>query len=528
MILKNYQKVNNVLFAEKANRFLYWLGDVPLLKKVFHSDWVKEYTSKEGIALLIQSLSLLKRLVYKTIYILIIALVVAANTPVTFNIVFVSLSIIGSIMHSIIKMDANDYNMVVLLRMNPHEYAMSTINHYLLEEGILFLLAFFMISFALPLPLLSNCYTLLIYLCVHIIGEAITIRTTVNNNYKEPEGNWKRFTRNGIICLLLVLFVFLVLHFNLQIPMYVLLAVEFPCICLGLYSYRWLNTIPDFNKYFRYNLTIEKINQLEQLATTSEAKEQHESFNRSIKLTDKKSSKIGYDFVFETFLNRYGTIFSRRNIIILVIILVLGVSGDVAPFIFDIDRVKIAEGIFNHLYLLFAIIYFFSGNSKVFVMACFLEIDRYLVNYHFFRRSQDVIKNFRLRLYRVIQITMLPSATTALVLCFLFVLHGGNTIRISQLAVIFILPLVLALFYSVYYLAAYYLFQPYNYEGVIVNKTYSIVTSIIYAINYVLLQVDELVITVPALIVIIVVLAILSAVLYFAVYKFAPKEFRVR
>jgi hypothetical protein len=131
-------------------------------------------------------------------------------------------------------------------------------------------------------------------------------------------------------------------------------------------------------------------------------------------------------------------------------------------------------------------------------------------------------------LSKVILISILPSALLAVSMAFLYWFHGLGEAKPSEIAVILLLPLVLALFYSIYYLAAYYLFQPFSFDGTVVNRTYSIVTSVIYGISYVLSDIDDIRFSVPVLAIIIVVLAVLSAGLFAAVYKLAPKEFRVR
>ena len=528
MVLQAYSRVNKIAVSEKTNRLLYWMSNAPILRKYFHCDLVQEYVSKEGIALLVQSLSLLKKLTYKFIYTAIIVLIVSANTPVTFNVVFVSLTVMGAIMHDIIFMDADDYNNVILLRMNPHEYAMLRINGYLIREGILFFLAFFMLSFALQLPIYVLVYSLLVYLAIHVCGQAVTIRKAMKNGYVEPKGNNKTFMINGLIFVACILFIWLILTIDVELNVHWLMLIELPFIIAGIYSYRWLSTVPDWHKYFRYNLSIERINEIENLANTSEAKATLDTLNKNITMEKADSSKHGYSFIFDTFLKRYGNIFNRRNIWTLVAIAVVTLGVAVVPLVIKFDRTQVSAFIFAHLHYLFLLVYFFSSNSKSFVVACFLQIDRYLVNYHFFRRSQDIITNFKLRLFRVIKITILPSALLAVCLVFLYLFHGGNTVKISEAVIIGLLPLVLALFYSVYYLSAYYLFQPFSFDGTIVNKTYSIVTSGIYAVAYILSDLDEVKFSIMALAIIIAVLAVLSVGLFIAVFKLAPKEFRVR
>ena len=97
----------------------------------------------------------------------------------------------------------------------------------------------------------------------------------------------------------------------------------------------------------------------------------------------------------------------------------------------------------------------------------------------------------------------------------------------GRIAVCFLLPLVLAVFFCFYNITSYYLLQPYSFDGTVVNKTYPIIDGVVYLISYLLMD-FSIPISLPILAAVTFVLAVISAVMFVLVIRKAPKAFRVR
>ena len=153
----------------------------------------------------------------------------------------------------------------------------------------------------------------------------------------------------------------------------------------------------------------------------------------------------------------------------------------------------------------------------------FVNCDRSLLTYSFFKRSDQILGLFRLRLKTMIRINLLPSLTMAIGFVLLALVSGGNLVSGLLLGVMVV---TLSVFFSVHYLTLYYLIQPFNNAGKIVKPLYNIVVVVTYVVAYELIGVE-----VPLIVFSLGV--ILACVLYsfvatLLVLKCSAKRFRIR
>ena len=167
-----------------------------------------------------------------------------------------------------------------------------------------------------------------------------------------------------------------------------------------------------------------------------------------------------------------------------------------------------------------------SRTTKQFTQLCFFQLDRYLINYNFYRNRQAILENLGLRLKTILVRNLIIGGIYAIGLSANLLINSTHPEPVKVL-ITFLLPLVLAVFYSIYNLTAYYLLQPYSFDGTVVNKAYPIVDSLIYFVTYIMLDL-EITISLTIFILIAIVLIIISVVLYVLVIRLAPKAFRVK
>lgn len=153
----------------------------------------------------------------------------------------------------------------------------------------------------------------------------------------------------------------------------------------------------------------------------------------------------------------------------------------------------------------------------------FVNCDRSLLTYSFFKRSDQILGLFQLRLKTMIRINLLPVLVLACGFILLGLLTGSDMIAAILLGVMVIM---LSVFFSVHYLTLYYLIQPFNNEGRVVKPLYNIVVVVTYFVCYKLIGVE-----VPLVVFslgVIVACALYSLVATMLVLRFCAKRFRIR
>ena len=153
----------------------------------------------------------------------------------------------------------------------------------------------------------------------------------------------------------------------------------------------------------------------------------------------------------------------------------------------------------------------------------FVNCDRSLLTYSFFKRSDQILGLFRLRLKTMIRINLLPSLTMAAGFLLLAILTKGNP---GSAVLLSVMVIMLSVFFSVHYLTLYYLIQPFNNEGKVVKPLYNIVVVVTYVICYKLIGVE-----VPLIVFSLGVIAaclLYSLVATMLVLRFSAKRFRIR
>ena len=94
---------------------------------------------------------------------------------------------------------------------------------------------------------------------------------------------------------------------------------------------------------------------------------------------------------------------------------------------------------------------------------------------------------FKERLQSLILINLRPAAVIALGLTLLLVVSGGST-NVFDYVILPVTIICLSIFFSVHYLALYYLLQPYNSEVEMKNPLYTVITAFTYFVCYAFMQ----------------------------------------
>ncbi len=173
----------------------------------------------------------------------------------------------------------------------------------------------------------------------------------------------------------------------------------------------------------------------------------------------------------------------------------------------------------------FVFIMYLINRGVGFTRALFVNCDHSLLTYPFYKKPGNILRLFRIRLWEITKINLLPALVIGAGLALLLFLSGGTDNPINYV-LIFVTITALSIFFSVHYLTLYYLIQPYNAGTEIKSGTYQLVIWLTYMICYMMIQIK-----LPTLyfgIAAIVFCVLYSAVASVLVYKLAPKTFRIR
>jgi hypothetical protein len=172
-----------------------------------------------------------------------------------------------------------------------------------------------------------------------------------------------------------------------------------------------------------------------------------------------------------------------------------------------------------------AFIMYFVNRGTGFTQALFMNCDHALLTYPFFKKSGMILHLFVLRLRDIV----LVNLPTALVIGFGFaVLLGlGNPARpLFDYAIAFFATLLFSIFFSVHYMAMYYLIQPYNAASEQKSALYGIVQAVTYFACWGLIQVHLPLVFLGTLS--LGFCAIYCVVAGVLIYRYAPQTFRIK
>ena len=242
--------------------------------------------------------------------------------------------------------------------------------------------------------------------------------------------------------------------------------------------------------------------------------------------TDKNitSSRKGFEYLNELFIKRHRKILWNASEKISFVCLMLFL-GTLLVFYLKPEVKEKVNDILLVFLPYFVFIMYSINRGTGFTRALFMNCDRSLLTYSFYKKPDMVLKLFRIRLREITKINLLPAVIIGGGLSVLLYASGGTENPVNYV-VIFVSVVCMSMFFSVHYLTIYYLLQPYNAGTELKSGTYRIVTSVTYLICFWMMQV-RMPTLVFGIICIIFCLAY-SVAACVLIYRFAPKTFRLR
>lgn len=239
----------------------------------------------------------------------------------------------------------------------------------------------------------------------------------------------------------------------------------------------------------------------------------------------KYEEKEGYDYLNAIFFERHKRIVSRAVKSRIIIILAVGLIGAVALlFVGEQMKQKTFEAMTQMMPVMVFVMYLESTGGRI-CKAMFFNCDISLLKYGYYREADAILKNFKIRLRKLLMLDAVPAA----IICgmiLLWTLLCGEILAVWKVIPLRAGSLLLSAFFCLFHLFMYYITQPYTEEKTVKSPIFSVVNALVYFGCYLCLQIQtgSWLFTLGVLAVTI----IFIPLSYFCVFRFAPKTFKIR
>lgn len=516
--LKNTYRVNGILYS---------LKQIPLIRKVIPAGVYGVRGFKVFANVLSWISEVFSVFVWKFIYFLVMITgtmtlygVAKETEPALFLHIFLFLTLMGAYINCVMFNPTKDkYYALILLRMNAREYTLVNYFYTIIKVLAGFLLCGIVFGSKAGL---SVWECMLIPCCVaglKLSYAAIELKCYEKRRGAKSENKLKRFDWVFLLLLLLIAYGLPVL--GVMIPREGSVVLMGVSVVAGLLSLHKIITFKFYRPMYQELLT-EAVNMMDPSAV-QEIQRVMEQKKISVD-TDIGSTKKGFEYLNELFIKRHQKILwkSAKKISVVVLALIVGVL----ILFFAVPGTK---EVTNRLILsflpYFVFVMYILNRGTGFTRALFVNCDHSLLTYPFYKEPKQILKLFRIRLWEIIKVNLLPASVIGSGLVLLLLVSGGTDNPLNY-AILLVAVVCMSVFFSVHYLTLYYLLQPYNAGSEMKSGTYQILMMVTYLVCYVMIKIKLPIFGFGLS-------AIVFCVLYcilacFLVYKFAPKTFKLR
>lgn len=516
--LKNTYRVNSIIYA---------LKQIPLIKKLIPEKAYQSRGLKVFANVLFWIWEVLSAFFWKMVYFLLMfTLPLGAYTlqegtePAFFLHLLLFLSAIGAFLNTYMFDPSKDkYYAMILLGMNAKEYTL--VNYF--YEIIRLLLGFTV--FGLLFGLLAGlkvweCLLIPLFVAgVKLIYAAWEL-IRYEKNRKVVNGKSQNVA-NLILAAVLLLVAYGLPAIGIMIPPMVSVGIMCVVILAGVLSLWKIVTFTQYQAMYKEILYGAMIFLDPSVQREIQKKQDQKKISAD---TDIFSNKKGFEYLNELFIKRHRKILWTSSIRIAVITAIVFAGLLVVNVAMPEEKAELNELVMTFLPY-FVFIMYVMNRGTGFTRALFVNCDHSLLTYSFYKQPKMILKLFRIRLWEIIKVNLLPAGVVGGGLALLLFASGGTDNPLNYVIII-VSVVCMSIFFSVHYLTLYYLLQPYNAGTEIKSGTYQIIMAVTYVACYVMMQ-----LRLPTFVFGLCTIAfciLYSVVACILVYKVAPKTFRIR
>ncbi|MBR6538051.1 MAG: hypothetical protein IKT67_12720 [Lachnospiraceae bacterium] len=516
--LKNTYRVNSIIYA---------LKQIPLIKKLIPGKAYQSRGLKVFANVLFWIWEVLSTFLWKLVYFLLMFFlpmsflgISEGTEPAAFLHLLLILSAIGAFLNTYMFDPTKDkYYAMILLGMNAKEYTL--VNYF--YEIIRLLLGF--TAFGLLFGLLAGlkvweCLLIPLFVAgVKFIYAAVEL-VRYEKNRKVVSGISQNVARL-ILAGVLLLFAYGLPALGIMIPRTISIGIMGAVIFAGILSWWKIFAFTQYHAMYKEILFGAMV--LMDPSAQREIQQKQERKNISAD-TGISSNKKGFEYLNELFIKRHRKILWTSAIRIAVIAALVFAGLLVVTVAMPEEKAELNELVMTFLPYFVFIMYVLNRGTQ-FTRALFVNCDHSLLTYSFYKQPKMILKLFRIRLWELIKVNLLPAGVVGGGLALLLFASGGTANPLNYVIII-VSVMCMSIFFSVHYLMLYYLLQPYNAGTELKSGTYGIIMWVTYIACFVMMK-----LRLPTFVFGLCTIAfciLYSVVACALVYKVAPKTFRIR
>lgn len=431
------------------------------------------------------------------------------------------LTMIGAFMNTWVFNPTNDkYYLIILMRLNARDYTLSNYLYVSVQMLVSFLPFLLLFGEEAGASVICSVLFLGFLISIKLTAVAVYLKKYLKTGAVTNENNLNRTL--WILAFILLAAAYGLPAFGILLPEAAVFVFAVFMVPAGLYSIRTIWEFPYYREMYQQILSVKRYgaDMTDQIRQAS--KIQNEKYiSQNVEI---HSEKKGFEAFHELFVLRHRKILwkpiIRTTILCLGIVLAVLIGMKISK--------TFGENVGNMLatrFPFFGFVMYLTNRGGIYTRVLFMNCDHSMLTYPFYKKPSFILRLFQIRLRELVKLNLPPALVIAagLVLC---MSASGSVRNASEYVIVFAAVLAMNVFFSVHYLACYYLFQPYNAYTDMKGVNYQIVTSATYFLCLLLMRI-KLERTVFGL------LVILFCFLYCAaacilVYRFAVQTFRLR
>ncbi|XOQ45136.1 MAG: hypothetical protein ACFWTN_11930 [Clostridium sp.] len=449
----------------KTNKMLSLSKHIKPLNRVIPDSVYGNFHLKKALGIIVNLLALLKKLLLESLYLFLCAWVPIhffsphnSALPISVNIIFFLSCVLGPLQESeIFKTTDIKYTCLKYMHINSKSYIVQNVMQRITIHSVLFIPLLY--YFFVPLEMPTDQFAAFVFCIVgfKFIGESLHL-IVFEKTKKVICQHWF-FLFPLFVLSFLGAYAPFIFHQNpdtdkiiLTAPFLILVGIFFVLSVLYIsIGYRKYNTYSFLRAFSSQNLISQIVAQeLNQPDSDYTFKNKKLFVNQN----DKKYYHLnGIDFINAIFFSRYRKYFRKHLIIRIVAILIITIAG----LLFYSNSFPYKD-VFDLLPFIIICISLLSI-SDPFCRIFYFDCDRMFLTYSPFKNIETLKKNYRYRLKKICLFNFIIGFATFLALTLFSYCTG--ILNIKDTLFMFFAIILAYLFYAVYSVSTYFLFQPY-------------------------------------------------------------------
>lgn len=526
----------NVKFAQDANKLIYYLKKIPILGKKIPNSLYKKTEAKLILGVIGEILSIIKGILFKTLYlglmILLPAYLITKDMlkvrPYFLHMFFVLSFVTASLIKTSIFDMSNDssFYMIRLMRADARTYYRSHLLYERVIEFIEFIIPITLIGVFIHIAFWKILILLLELTAFRVIGEAIylLVYDKLNNNLEK-----NNYFQNILVIIgLASAYIPCIMKktINLQNILFNMFVETIIILCgvlslIYVWNYKRYTTL---SKSLLVKENMIDFDDLEKEINFGDVKLSQKKINTQILKSKDYKNKEGYEYLNSLFFLRFKSVIVSPIKIISAIIGIVFLILILLSLFIEESGPKIIEIIYEKPSIFIFIMYIISTGEKT-CRALFYNCDVKLLRYRYYRRSDAILNNFKIRLKKIVFLNIIPALEMCLCILGVVILNG-YLFEITKLIPVLLCIVCLSCFFSIHYLFLYYVIQPYTAELKVKSTLFNLINWGLYLICYECIKIETHSYYFTLGVVIFTILYIIIALIL--VYKLSPKTFKLR